>query len=121
MSTGRHAKSDYAEWLRMLHGKVNGTEDPSEARKVELAKDRIAFRPPPISLVETYADVLVDDEENGHKTMKGGAVRCYMVHIAGTCAEFCAVSPLADGQIYKELKKDEQARQSREWFLRYGD
>ena len=51
MSTGRHAKSDYAEWLRMLHGKVNGTEDPSEARKVELAKDRIAFRPPPISFM----------------------------------------------------------------------
>ena len=89
----------------MLHGKVNGTEDPSEARKAELAKDRIAFRPPPISLVETYADVLVDDEENGNKTMKGGAVRCYMVHIAGTCEEFGAVSPLADGQIYKELKK----------------
>ena len=76
----------------MLHGKVNGTEDPSEARKRQLAKDRIAFRPPPISLVETCTDVLVDDEENGNKGMKGGAVRCYMVHIVGTCEEFGAVS-----------------------------
>ena len=91
MSTGRDAKSDYVAWIRMLHGKVNGTEDPSEARKVELAKDRIAFRPPPISLVETYYDVLVDDDENGNKTMKGGAVRCCMVHIAGTCDDFGAV------------------------------
>ena len=49
--------------------------------------------------------MLVDDEENGNKVMKGCAVRCYMVHIAGTCEEFGAVSPLADGQIYKELKK----------------
>ena len=81
MSTGRHAKCDYAEWLRVLHGKVNGTEDPSEARKVELAKDRIDFRPPSISLVEKYADVLVDDEENGNKTMKRvlfGATWCIL-------------------------------------------
>ena len=91
----------------MLHDKIGGTEDPFEARKIELVLglDKICFRAPPISLVETYADVLCEDEENENKQMKGGAVRVHMVHIAGTCEEFGAVSPLADGQIYKELKK----------------
>lgn len=100
----RHDKSDYAEWLRVLHGKINGVDELSEQRKTELAQDSICFRAPPISLVETYADVLIEDEENDNKAMKGGAVRCHMVHIAGTCEEFGAVSPLADGQVYKELK-----------------